>query len=63
MGYKIYNITNGILATPQTFETIQEAKNFIKDFLARFEKQGYYLTVHKKRMPIDCVDFEIVEEE
>lgn len=47
--YVIYNATDGILASPDTF-TDEEADQFIQDFPKRYEHQGYYLTANWERI-------------
>lgn len=48
--YTVINETDGIPAGPFTFSTIKEAKQFIKEFIERFEKQGYYFTSRMERV-------------
>lgn len=48
--YTVMNETDGITASPYTFKTIKEAKEFIRDFIKRYEKQGYYFSSRMERI-------------
>ena len=48
--FKVWNETDGILASPGGFKTRQAAEVFIKTFRKRFEIQGYYQTAGGERI-------------
>lgn len=56
----VENRTDDIPAWPEPFESMSEAREFIRAFRARYEKQGYYLTVDGLRISPEHVELEIV---
>lgn len=46
MKYQLFNDTDGILASPSTFDSAEEAARAVAQLRRRFEEQGYYLTAH-----------------
>lgn len=61
--YIVFNYTDGIIASPpnKTFGKKSDANEFIKEFRARFKKQGYYFTSRMQRISPEHVDLEVVE--
>ena len=57
----LWNETDGILASPDSFKTHREARAFVRAFRKRFERQGYYLTAGRERIPVASVVLEIIE--
>ena len=57
--YTVFNQTDGIYATPDTFRTRRNAEKFIRSFRRRFIAQGFYLTFRRERIAIDEVQLEI----
>ncbi len=49
-GYQVFNETDGVFASPQTFKTIPQAEEYAKKFRERFAAQGYYLTARGERL-------------
>jgi hypothetical protein len=61
--YIIFNKTDGIIASQNTFPTKKKAESWIKTFKAGIKKvQGYYFTSSRERIPVYAVEFEIIEE-
>ena len=59
--YLVFNRTDGVFADPGLM-TLREAEEFIRQFPARFRRQGYYLTASGEPIPAECVELEIVDE-
>mgnify|MGYP007044044985 FL=1 len=59
--FLVYNRTDGIIAHPALM-TLAEATEFIRRFSARFDRQGYYLTASRDRVPAGTVELQIVDE-
>jgi len=60
--YTVMNMTDGIPAAPNTFGTISQAKNFIKQFVKRYKKQGYYKTSDGRRIDPEFVELQIYDD-
>ena len=56
----VFNITDGIPASPHPFKTRLEAQKFIIEFRKRYEKQGYYFTSKMTRIKPEEVKLKIV---
>ncbi len=50
----VYNSTDGVLAWPGPMP-IAEAREFVRNFPKRYERQGYYRTAMGERIPPDKV--------
>lgn len=61
--FVVFNYTDGVTASPDTFSTKAEAKTFIKSFRKRFEKQGYYFTSYMTKISPEHIDLEIINSE
>ena len=59
--YKVFNYTDNIYASNQTFNSIAEAKKFIKDFRKRFEAQGYYRDNRWNKIAPQHIDLEVIK--
>jgi hypothetical protein len=55
-GYMVFNYTDNIYATGETFKTKKEANDFIKEFRNRFYKQGYYRDNQMNKIAIEDID-------
>lgn len=54
--FAVFNATDGYFASPEVFNTVEEAQEFINEFPLRYAHQGYYLTSrHEKIDPADVV--------
>jgi hypothetical protein len=62
-GYMVFNYTDNIYASPEVYRTQKEAKEFIKSFRKRFEKQGYYKTNRLERLNPEHIDLEVIPED
>jgi len=60
--YKVFNYTDNIYASNQTFYSVAEANKFIKDFRKRFEVQGYYRDNRRNKISPEHIDLEVIEE-
>ncbi len=49
----VMNDTDHIMASPDIFDTEEQADTFIAEFPKRFERQGYYKTARGYRIPFD----------
>ena len=58
--YIVFNHTDGITASANTFSTIRDAKAFIKTFRERFITQGYYKTSRWEKISPDEISLEII---
>ena len=59
--YIVFNYTDDIYASNQTFNSIAEANKFIKDFRKRFEAQGYYRDNRWNKIAPQHIDLEVIE--
>lgn len=50
----IYNSTDGVLAWPGPLP-VDQAREFVRGFPKRYERQGYYLTATAERIPPENV--------
>jgi hypothetical protein len=48
--YQLFNETDGVFASPDTFKTIAQAEAYAGKFRKRFTSQGYYLTAGGERI-------------
>lgn len=62
-GYKVFNYTDDIYASPDTFRTKKEAKEFIAAFRKRFDTQGYYRDNRGRKLKPAEIDLEIIPED
>jgi len=60
MEYIVYNQTDGIIASPDSFKSPVEAEVFITNFRKRFRFQGFYLTSDMIKIDPADVELEIV---
>lgn len=59
--YIIWNSTDSITATGETFSTIKAAKERIKELRAKFTKYpGYYYTNEWKRIPPSKIAYKVI---
>lgn len=58
--YGIYNATDGVFASPDSFKTRRAARAYARRFRQRFAEQGYYLTADRQRIAVEDVRLEIV---
>ena len=56
--YRLWNETDQLFASPETYSTESKAKAYADEFRKRIAVQGYYLTVEGKR--IAPADVELV---
>ena len=62
-GYRVWNETDGIYASPELFKTREEATAFANQFLKRFEQQGYYLNSRGEMLLPREVDIMVTQED
>ena len=48
--YQLFNETDGVFASPETFKTTKQAEAYADKFRDRFGAQGYYLTAAGTRI-------------
>jgi len=60
--YVVFNYTDNIFASPDVYDTKKEAKEFIKQFRKRYDKQGYYKTNTWEKINPEHIDLEILDE-
>ena len=60
--YKVFNYTDNIYASNQTYNSVAEANKFIKDFRKRFEVQGYYRDNRRNKISPEHIDLEVIDE-
>lgn len=60
--YMVFNYTDNIYASNQTFNSVAEANKFIKDFRKRFEAQGYYRDNRRNKISPEHIDLEVIDE-
>ena len=58
--YMLWNDTDEVFASPETFETEAKAEAFAKKFRERFAAQGYYLTADRTRIAPEDVELFVV---
>jgi len=56
----LWNETDQVFASPETFETEANASAFAKRFRQRYAAQGYYLTADRVRIPPEEVELLVV---
>lgn len=59
-GYIVFNYTDNIEASAETFKTKKAANDFIKEFRKRYEKQGYYKTNNWEKINPEHIDLEVI---
>lgn len=59
-GFRVWNETDGIHASPNSFPSRASAQKFIDEFRKRFKIQGYYAAADGTRIPPDQVELEII---
>jgi GNAT superfamily N-acetyltransferase len=62
-GYIVWNNTDKIYASPNTFATKKEANDFIKKFRSRYEQQGYYRDNRWNQISPQDIDLVVMEED
>ena len=60
--YLVWNCTDGVFAHPEPM-TLAQAQVFIREFPARYRRQGYYLTADGLRIRPEHVQLEVVDED
>jgi len=61
-GYMVFNYTDNIYASPNTFQTFDQANEFIKVFRNRYNKQGYYRDNNWNKISPQDIDLVVLEE-
>jgi hypothetical protein len=61
-GYMVFNYTDNLYASDNTFATKKEANNFIKEFRNRYRQQGYYRDSNMNKIDIEDIDLLVIEE-
>ena len=56
----VYNSTDGVLAWPGPLP-INLAREFIREFPKRYERQGFYLTATGERIPAESVKLVLLD--
>ena len=59
-GYKVFNYTDNLYATDETFDKMKDAKAFISMFRGQFDKQGYYRDNKGNKIAPKDIDLEII---
>lgn len=62
-GFNVFNYTDNIYASPDTFKNEKEAKDFITQFRKRYEAQGYYKDNRLNKINPKDIDLEIIPED
>lgn len=60
MKYIIFNATDQVLATNETFTSVKKAKEKIKQLQKQFN--GYYLTNNWEKINPDDISYHVIEE-
>lgn len=60
MKYLIFNATDQVIATNETFTSVKKAKEKIEQLRKQFN--GYYLTNNWERISPDDISYHIIEE-
>ena len=58
--FMVFNYTDNIYASPDTFANQKKAKEFVKEFRNRFATQGYYKDNRMRQVAIKDIDLEII---
>ena len=58
--YKVFNYTDNLYATDETFDKMKDAKAFISMFRSQFAKQGYYKDNKGNKIAPKDIDLEII---
>lgn len=61
--FMLWNDTDHLFASPDTFETEAQAEAFAERFRRRFVIQGYYLTSDRRRIAPDDVELTVIRAE
>ncbi len=56
----VYNSTDGVLAWPEPLP-VDQAREFIREFAKRYQRQGYYLTAKRERIPAENVKLVLLD--
>lgn len=57
----VFNYTDGVTASHDTFPTKKQAVAFIKKFRERFKMQGHYRTSRGRNIGINAVDVRAIK--
>lgn len=60
MRFQLFNKTDEILASPETFASKEKAEACAQTLRQRFVAQGYYLTTHGTRIKPEDVKFVVL---
>lgn len=58
--YMVFNYTDNIYATDETFTSLKSANDFIKQFRKRYENQGYYRDSQMNKINIKDIDLLVI---
>ena len=58
--FSLFNATDQIFASPESFATREAAETAAREFRARFSRQGYYLTASGLRIAPEDIELEIL---
>jgi len=59
-GFQVFNYTDNIFASPETFKDKKSANNFIKKFRDRFKTQGYYRDNRWNKIDPKDIELEVI---
>ena len=59
-GYMVFNYTDDIYATDEVFKTKKLANDFIKEFISKFAKQGYYRDNQMNKIDVEDIDLLVI---
>lgn len=59
-GFQVFNYTDNIFASPETFKDKKSANNFIKKFRDRFKIQGYYRDNRWNKIDPKDIELEVI---
>ena len=59
-GYMVFNYTDNLYATDEVFKTRKLANDFIKKFISRFAKQGYYRDNQMNKIDVEDISLMII---
>lgn len=62
IGYHVFNYTDNIYASAEPILTKKKAKEFIREFRNRYNKQGYYRNNRWGKIKPKDIDLEIIPE-
>lgn len=61
-GFKVFNYTDDIYASPDVYPTKKKANEFIREFRKRFETQGYYRNNRMEKVAVKDIDLLAIPE-